>query len=80
MSASPKMRVTCATCGAATILRDAYAEWNEETQGWEIAQLFDDAWCWNCSEDASYNQEPIEKSDSTPKAGPANAPANQPKE
>lgn len=35
----------CASCGASKIRRDAEAEWNVETQKWELVETFDHFIC-----------------------------------
>jgi ssDNA-binding Zn-finger/Zn-ribbon topoisomerase 1 len=41
---------TCKYCGSKDVLADAYAQWNEEKDEWEIANVFDEkgAFCPEC--------------------------------
>ena len=36
-----KVQMVCGTCGSTDVLSDAYAQWNTETQAWELSSLFD---------------------------------------
>ena len=41
--------MVCATCDSTEVKRDAWAEWNVETQEWQLAgEPFDAAVCENC--------------------------------
>lgn len=44
------MRVTfvCNTCGGDTVTRDAWAEWDVETQDWVLGAAYDYAFCHDC--------------------------------
>lgn len=37
----PMVRMVCGTCGSDDVRADAYAEWNEELQQWEVSAVFD---------------------------------------
>jgi hypothetical protein len=46
---SEKIRMVCSHCGAEEVFADAYAQWNVESQAWEIVQTFDKgAYCNQC--------------------------------
>jgi hypothetical protein len=38
----------CSHCGSENVLLDAWAAWNIETQSWELANVFDAAFCEDC--------------------------------
>lgn len=38
----------CGACGSRDIRRDAWAEWNMATRGWELRSIFDDFLCEAC--------------------------------
>jgi hypothetical protein len=44
------MRITkhCETCGSEAVRVDAYAEWDFDSQSWELAELYDYSWCCDC--------------------------------
>lgn len=45
----PKVRKVCATCGSDDVKADAYAEWDQEHQRWEVIDAFDKgAFCFDC--------------------------------
>lgn len=43
-----KIKIICEMCKQDTVLKDAWASWNIETQDWELANTFDDNYCSNC--------------------------------
>jgi hypothetical protein len=44
----------CSTCGSESVLADAYAEWNKESQKWELLEVFDKGhFCHDCDGDCS---------------------------
>jgi hypothetical protein len=40
-----RISMVCSHCGSTEVLRDAYAEWDVETQQWELHSVFDNAIC-----------------------------------
>jgi hypothetical protein len=38
----------CKHCGSSEVVFDAYAQWNPESQDFEIYNTFDDSWCQEC--------------------------------
>lgn len=46
-----KLDMVCSKCGSHNVLRDAYVEWNVETQDWEIRNVFDASICDDCGEE-----------------------------
>ena len=43
----------CAACGSTAILRDAWARWDPAIQDYELAAVFDFAYCEDCDGEAS---------------------------
>jgi predicted RNA-binding Zn-ribbon protein involved in translation (DUF1610 family) len=50
----PKIKIVCSKCGGDTILRDAYAYWDVETQQWALSSIYraDAFLCSSCGNDA----------------------------
>lgn len=44
-----KIQIVCSTCGSANVRRDAWAEWQPETQEWVLGSVFDYGDCDVCS-------------------------------
>lgn len=49
-----KITPTCKACGHTSILRDAFAEWNNETQEWVLQNTFDHCICDNCGDENNW--------------------------
>lgn len=49
---APPIRIVCETCGSERVTRDAWAEWDVDTQDWVLASVYDYAFCHDCEEDA----------------------------
>ena len=43
-----KIQIVCSTCGSANVRRDAWAEWQPETQEWVLGSVFDNGDCEVC--------------------------------
>lgn len=43
-----RARHVCEDCGGTNVSRDAWARWNARTLQWELAQVFDEAFCHDC--------------------------------
>lgn len=50
--------IICAACGSHNVKRDAWAEWNEETQAWELGTVFDAGHCDDCDGAATLKEVP----------------------
>lgn len=48
MSQEEKTKPTCPYCGSDEVVCDANAAWNEETQQWEVASVYDSGACQDC--------------------------------
>ncbi|MGK2742033.1 hypothetical protein ACSHT0_14155 [Tepidicaulis sp. LMO-SS28] len=46
----------CGCCGSKNVRRDAFAEWSEEYQCWELAELYDDSHCHDCGEQVAIEE------------------------
>jgi hypothetical protein len=44
----PNVRMVCERCGSPQVTREAWAEWDEEGQGWQLGAVFDFAYCHRC--------------------------------
>lgn len=49
----PRVTYTCTKCGGKNVLRDAFAYWDEEKQGWMLQSVFDQTVCNDCDEEVS---------------------------
>ena len=48
-----KLHYVCTHCDSDQILHDAWAVWNPDTGGFELANVFDNKFCGNC--EATFN-------------------------
>ena len=48
-----KIRYVCKNCGSDSVGRDAFVDWNYETQKWELANFAneDEGFCFQCSDE-----------------------------
>jgi hypothetical protein len=46
-----KITKVCETCGSQDVFIDAYAEWDVDTQSWELCATYDASWCAVCDAD-----------------------------
>jgi hypothetical protein len=54
------VKMVCAHCGSDDVRADAYAQWDVETQKWEIAQTFDKgAYCSKCDGETRIEERPL---------------------
>jgi hypothetical protein len=54
-----KVRMVCSHCGSDDVRADAYAEWDVESQKWEIAQTFEKgAYCNECDGETRIEERP----------------------
>jgi len=57
---SEKVRIVCSHCGSDEVRADAYAEWDVESQKWEIAQTFEKgAYCNQCDGETRIEERPL---------------------
>ena len=43
-----KVVMSCTHCGSTEVYRDAWAEWDVESQSWVLQDVFDYAYCCRC--------------------------------
>jgi len=55
------VEMVCSECGKPGILRDAWAEWDTDRQGWVLANTFENFFCPVCSNESSVNEVPLEE-------------------
>ena len=55
------MRVTftCKTCGSKLVTRDAWAEWDEDSQNWVLGAAYDYAFCHACEGETHLVEQPL---------------------
>jgi len=54
-----KVEYACGTCGSDHISRDAWADWDAETQQWVLGAVFDYAHCHRCEGETSLTERTI---------------------
>ena len=55
-----RIRIICSECGSTDVARDAWAMWDEDTQCFELGNVFINGYCFNCDGEASLIEEEIE--------------------
>ena len=53
-----KIDIVCGDCGGRNVRRDAWAEWDRDTQRWELAEIFDYGHCHDCDEESRLEESP----------------------
>ena len=53
MSDDKPITIHCANCDGQNIKADAYADWNDELQQWELCSVFDHKICDDCGGECS---------------------------
>ena len=48
-----KIAKKCSYCGGDKILKDAYASWSVEQQGWELYATYDNVICDDCGHETT---------------------------
>ena len=46
-----KIEKVCEKCGSDDVFIDALAEWDVDTQSWELGTAFDNSWCRDCDDE-----------------------------
>jgi hypothetical protein len=57
------IKIVCAQCYGDRVLRDAWASWDEDTQRWELHNVFDHAICEDCDGETTSVAVPIGSDD-----------------
>ena len=47
------MKKVCKHCGSENVVKDAWAEWDEDKQEWVLQQVFDYDYCTDCEGDTT---------------------------
>jgi len=57
----------CANCGSSEVRKDAWAAWDLNTQQWDLAAIYDHAYCLDCDARTTIVEEQV---GDTPIPGP----------
>lgn len=72
MSDSMPVSMHCPKCGSPAILRDAFAEWDVESQEWLLCSTFDSWTCDNCGLETDEPEErPIDDANRSGESSPS---------
>ena len=52
------VQMHCNSCGSERVTRDAWAEWDVDTQSWLLATVYDYAYCHDCDEETRIEERP----------------------
>lgn len=52
-----RVKFVCPVCKSDRILRNAYASWNQDTQEWELHDVYDYTLCQDCDAGSNYRDE-----------------------
>lgn len=55
---APKLQMVCEECRSELVTRDAWAEWDVETQNWVLGAVYDYAYCHKCEGDTHIEEVP----------------------
>ena len=55
----------CGTCGSDNVVKDAWGQWNSETQMWKLKDVFDHVFCLACENETQIEWKGIEKETKT---------------
>ncbi len=53
------IQILCENCGSTHVTRDAWAEWSEEKQEWQLGAVFDDGFCHKCGGNQTLIERPL---------------------
>jgi hypothetical protein len=55
-----KVKMVCSHCDSEDVIADAYAEWDVESQVWEIVETFEKgAYCNQCEDETRIVERPV---------------------
>ena len=58
-----KVKYVCRECNSDNVSVDAFVDWNEETQAWDLIRAtYDEANCHECGDSTKLNEVPLETS------------------
>lgn len=52
--------MVCDECGSTHVTRDAWAEWDEDTQDWVLGAVYDHAFCHRCQAETNIEEQALE--------------------
>ena len=58
MAEQPKVRMVCETCGSEDVSRDAWSDWDVQTQDWVLRTVFDYGHCHACDGETRIEEVP----------------------
>ena len=61
MSENVKMDIACSYCGSRDVYRDATADWNPDSQSWELRAVMDQGFCEDCGGESTLTDHPLEE-------------------
>ena len=56
-----KIEKVYGTCGSQAVLIDAYAEWDFDSQSWELQSSYDFSWCRDCDAETNLIDQEIKE-------------------
>jgi hypothetical protein len=59
--ADERYKYVCNLCGSDDIAADAWAQWDIETQQWELLSTYDDKFCRSCETECKPVTVPVER-------------------
>jgi hypothetical protein len=57
------VKMACSSCNSTDVRKDAYAEWDDNTQAWVMCAVYDNNWCVQCGAEQSLIEKPLTKLD-----------------
>ncbi|MNR57174.1 hypothetical protein D3C85_1778990 [compost metagenome] len=58
-----KVNFVCARCGSSNVIKDAWAEWDIDSQRWTLHSTYDSCYCQDCQEDCRLEKVSVEPED-----------------
>ena len=56
-----KIKKVCEECGSDNVTINANAEWDVETQSWELLSTYEHSWCSDCYDDINIIDQEIKE-------------------
>ncbi len=56
----PRVRIVCETCGSTDVSRDAWGDWDANSQQWVLRCVFDYAHCHACDGETRLAEVPLD--------------------
>ena len=60
ISAEKRIDIIRETCGSKEVTRDAWAAWDEQSQQWVLAAIYDYAYCHQCENDTHLSERDLD--------------------